>query len=78
MALYAITIRINLLIPTCLVLLSYLVSKLVVLVLELDGERRVVGALEDHGAASFPDEAVAGAGSDAVPEGLQVQVGPFG
>jgi len=34
--------------------------------------------LEDHGAAGLPDKAVAGAGADAVPEGLQVEVGSLG
>ncbi len=55
-----------------------MVSELVVLVLQLDGEGRVIGALEDHGAAGLPDKAVSGAGADAVPEGLQVEVGPLG
>jgi hypothetical protein len=55
-----------------------LVAQLVVLVLQFDGEGRVIGALEDHWAAGLPDKAVAGAGADAVPEGLQVEVGPLG
>jgi hypothetical protein len=55
-----------------------LVAQLVVLVLKLDGEGRIIGALEDHRTAGLPDKAVSGAGADAVPEGLQVEVGPLG
>ena len=61
-----------------LVLLGNLGAKLIVLVLQLDREGVVIGALEDHWAARLPNKAVACASSNAIPESLQVQVGTFG
>jgi hypothetical protein len=61
-----------------LVILGNLISQIVVLVLQLDAEGWIVSSLKNHRAAGLPHKAVAGAGADAVPERLQVQVGAFG
>ena len=60
-----------------LIFFGYLITELVVFVLQLDGEGGVVGALEDHRTSGLPDEAVSGGSSDAIPKCFHVQVSAF-
>ena len=57
---------------------GYLISQLVVLALQLDGEGRVICPLHQHRPRRFPDEGVASAGPDAVETGSHVDTGLLG
>lgn len=62
---------------THLVLSCHVVSKLEILVLQSDGEARVVRATEDERPSCLPHEAVPGTHTDGIPERPQVQVRTF-